>query len=190
MHTIHHCEAFIVKSAESGEANKRVWLFTKEFGLVMASVQGVRKPGAKLRSHLTDYTLVDVDIVKGRDVWRLVNAKVKTNPFVAGYDELRARSYIRALGLIARFCVEEGEEPELFGHLETVLKTLKIKSENPQFFDAIVLWKILILLGYLEITEDLQNLFFTPLLEIIDPPESILKKIIKDVTDAINRTHL
>lgn len=190
MHTIHHCEAFIVKSSESGEANKRVWLFTKEFGLVVASVQGVRKPGAKLRSHLTDYTFVDVDIVKGRDVWRLISAKVQINPFVGDYDELRARSYIRALGLVGRFCIEEGEEPELFEHLKNVLHTLSVPSENSQFFDAIILWKILILLGYLELTPDLEILFKMKLLDIVDPPESILKKIVKDVTDAINRTHL
>ena len=190
MHTIHHCKAFIVKSSESGEANKRVWLFTKELGLVVASVQGVRKPGAKLRSHLVDYTLVEVDLVKGRDVWRLVSAKVKINPFNREYDELRARSYIRALGLVGRFCIEEGEELELFEHLKKVLETLKKPSNNPQFFDAIVLWKILIMLGYLELEEELKNLFSTPLVDIVDPPESILKKLVKDVTDAINRTHL
>lgn len=190
MHTIHHCKAFILKSTDSGEANKMIWLFTKDFGLVVAKVQGVKKDGAKLRAHLLDYTLVDVDLVKGRDVWRLISAKVDVNPFSGKYDAKRARSYIRALGLVNRFCIEEGEEPELFDHLEKVLQTLKVPSKNDQFFDAIVLWKVLVILGYLEVEESMKELFSQNLLDISDSPKSILKKIIKDVTDAINRTHL
>jgi DNA repair protein RecO (recombination protein O) len=190
MHTIHHLEAFILKSADSGEANKVLWLFTKEFGLVVAKVQGVRKDGAKLKSHLLDHSLVDVDLVKGREFWRLISAKVNINPFVGKYDELRGRSYIRALGLVSRFCIEEGEEPAIFEHLKDVLDTINTPSANPQFFDAIVLWKILIVLGYLELDEEMKNLFDQNLLEISDLQESKLKKIIKDVTDAINRTHL
>lgn len=190
MHPIIHTEAFVLKSIESGEANKRVWLFTREFGVVVATVQGVRKSGAKLRSHITDYTYIHVDLVKGREVWRLISAEVIENPFVGGYDKLRARSFIRALGLVQRFCVEEGPEIELFEHLKTVMESLGTRSDNPPFFDTIVLWKILIILGYLEMTKDLEELFSKPILEIADLPESVVKRLIKDVTDAINRTHL
>lgn len=196
MHPIIHTEAFVLKSAESGEANKRVWLFTKEFGLVVASVQGVRKSGAKLRSHIIDYTLTSVDLVKGREVWRLVSAQVKENPFVGSYDELRARSFIRALGLVGRFCIEEGPEPELFEHLLETMQTICIPMDSSKagFFDTVVLWKILILLGYLELMPEQETLFNPPaggtLADVVDPPESILKTLIKDVTDAINRTHL
>ena len=190
MHPIHHTEAFVLKSIESGEANKRVWLFTEEFGLIIANVQGVRKSGAKLKSHITDYCFINADIVKGREVWRLVSAQVEHNPFVGSYDELRARSFIRALSLVGRLCIEEGPEPELFEHLKTVMMAIAMPSDNASFFDTIVLWKILIMLGYLELTTELEELFKKPLIDIIDPPESIIKRLIKDVTDAINRTHL
>lgn len=190
MHPIHHTEAFVLKSTESGEANKRVWLFTKEYGLIVATVQGVRKSGAKLRSHIVDYTYIHADIVKGRDVWRLVSAQVIENPFTGSYDVLRARSYIRALSLVQRFCVEEGVEPELFGHLHSVLQTLPVPVSNASFFDTVVLWKILVLLGYLELSSDLEELFTIDLSQVVDLPESVSKRLIKEVTDAINRTHL
>ncbi len=190
MHPIIHSEAFVLKSVESGEANKRIWLFTKDLGVVVATVQGVRKSGAKLRAHITDYTLTNVDLVKGREVWRLISAQVEHNPFVGTYDELRARSFIRALGLVQRFCIEEGPEPELFEHLKTIMMTIGIPSNNATFFDTIVLWKILIMLGYLELTDDLEEIFSMPLLDIVDPSESIVKRLIKEVTDAIGRTHL
>lgn len=190
MHPIHHTEAFVLRSIESGEANKRVWLFTKEYGLIVATVQGVRKPGAKLRAHIIDYCYIKADIVKGRDVWRLVSAQIQENPFVGDYDKLRARSYIRALSLVQRFCIEEGVEPEVFDHLFAVMKTLHSPSTNAPFFDTVVLWKILVQLGYLELSGDLETLFQRPLLEAVDLPESIAKRLIKDVTDAIHRTHL
>lgn len=196
MHPIIHTDAFVLKSIESGEANKRVWLFTREFGLIVATVQGVRKAGAKLRSHITDYCYIHADLIKGRDVWRLVSAQIQENPFVGEYDKLRARSYIRALSLVQRFCIEEGVEPELFEHLHKVMDTLTIPSTNAPlpaqagFFDTVVLWKILVLLGYLDLTEDLQELFTTDLSAVVDLSESVSKRLIKDVTDAINRTHL
>lgn len=190
MHPIIHTEAFVLKSVESGEANKRVWLFTKEFGLIVATVQGVRKSGAKLRSHIVDYTYVTADLVKGRDVWRLTSAEVLRNPFIGEYDKLRARSYIRALSLVERFCIEEGPELKLFEHLTSVMNTTSEPSNNPAFFDTIVLWKILVLLGYLELTADLEDLFSINLSEVVDLPESVSKRLIKDVTDAIKRTHL
>jgi len=76
MHAIHHTEAIVVRSEPSGEANKRIWLFTKEFGLVIAMVQGVRKPEAKLQSHITDYSVIHADLIRGKSTWRLISAKV------------------------------------------------------------------------------------------------------------------
>jgi DNA repair protein RecO (recombination protein O) len=192
MHPIQHTEAFVLKSIESGESNKRLWLFTKDFGLIVANVQGVRKSGAKLKSHITDYTLINVDLVKGREVWRLVSAEVRENPFVYSYNELRARSFVRALGLVGRLCTEEGPEPELFEHLIETMQTIStpIDVANVGLFDAIVLWKILIILGYLELITEFEVLFKTPLVEATSLPKGVLKDLIKDVTDAINRTHL
>jgi DNA repair protein RecO len=190
MHPIIHTDAFVLRSVESGEANKRVWLFTKELGLVVATVQGVRKSGAKLRSHTIDYTYIHADLIKGREVWRLVSAQVVQNPFVKGYDALRARSYIRALSLIQRFCVEEGTEPELFAHVYEVMQTIAIPSDAASIFDTVVLWKILVLLGYLDLAPDLEEFFTADLSVQPSISDSTSKRLIKDVTDAINRTHL
>jgi hypothetical protein len=65
-----------------------------------------------------------------------------------------------------------------------------VPSTNAAFFDTVVLWKILVLLGYLDLTEDLQELFTTDLSKVVDLPESVSKRLIKDVTDAIHRTQL
>lgn len=190
MHTIHHTEAFVLKSIESGEANRRVWLFTKEFGLIVAVVQGVRKPHAKLRSHLIEYTHITADLVKGREVWRLVSASVITNPFIGEYDERSARTFIRALMLTERLCVEEGVDEVLFEHLEKTMLCIKDAHANPKLFDAVVLWKVLVHLGYLEVFESQTTLFDAPLGGIDDTEGTQASLLIKTVTDAIKRTHL
>ncbi len=76
----HHTEAIVVRSEPSGEANKRIWLFTREFGLVIAMVQGVRKPAAKLQSNITDYSVIAADLIRGKNTWRLISSKVIAVP--------------------------------------------------------------------------------------------------------------
>lgn len=189
MHPIIHTEAFVLKSTESGEANKRVWLFTREYGLIIASVQGVRKSGAKLRSHIVDYTYIHADLVKGREVWRLVSAHVLNNPFTKDYDKLRARSYIRALSLVQRFCIEEGIETDIFNHLFEILEVLETEIKDAKVFDAVVLWKILVFLGYIDISEDEQTILSTKL-SLIEDQSIDASRLIKTVTSSISQSHL
>ncbi len=190
MHEIYHTEGFIVKAIPLKEANMQIWLFTRELGLIVATVQGVRKPTAKLRSHLIEYTLVSADLVKGRDVWRLVSAEVIENPFVATYDELSARSFIRALSLVGRLCGEEGGEPELFDHMKESMSVLALSQKEPKYFDTIVLWKILVILGYLPLSPNEEVLFKTPLADLGESSSDTIKLLIKNVEKAIKESHL
>jgi hypothetical protein len=69
------------------------------------------------------------------------------------------------------------------------MQTLDTASDNDKLFDAVVLWKILVMLGYLELAPEFKDLFEKDILEIA-PKEDTVKRLVKDVTDAINRTHL
>lgn len=190
MHPIHHTLAFVLRLTDSGEANVRVWLFTKEFGLIVATVQGVRKPTAKLRSHIVEYTLINADLIKGREVWRLVSAKVEHNPFIEAYDESSARTFVRALMLTERLCVEEGADEALFEHLCEVEQSIRYPHTDAKLFDTIVLWKLLVHLGYLEVASESESLFTEPLTTAVDTDGTKASLLIKEVTQAIKRTHL
>lgn len=190
MHLIHHTEAFVLKSVESGEANRRVWLFTKELGLIVATVQGVRKPGAKLRSHLIDYTLITADLVKGRDVWRLTSAQVEENPFVGTHDETSARTYVRALGLVERLCIEEGAHPDVFAHLCEVLALVRAPHPFPKLFDAVTLWKIVALFGYSEESDLFTLLMPQPLPALSETDTLTTARVVRSVTESLKHSHL
>ena len=192
MHPIYHTKAVILRSSPVGEANKRYWLFTEELGLVVAVAQGVRKGASKLAGQLADYNFIDVDLVKGRDVWRLVSATVSHNPLHGSLRSPLARPYVRTLATVERFVGGEGEQhSELFDHLEICADCMADEKVDSQMFDTLAIWRVLAHLGYIAVPSEQGELFSAPLsdtLKTLTP--STTKKMIKQVNDAITHTHL
>lgn len=184
MHTIHHTQAVILRSEPRGEYDKTYWLFTKDFGLVRAVATGVRKSGAKLRGQLVDYAFVDVDLVKGREVWRLVSATLLFNPIVSSTRPL-ARPYVRTLGTLSRFLIDEGEHTALFAHVQEVAHAVYEETVEPKVFDALAIWRTLVHLGYIDgdITAS-----FADAARVLDEAE--IKTLVTSVNETIKETHL
>ncbi len=191
MHPIYHTKAVILRSVPVGEANKRYWLFTEDLGLVVANAQGVRKSNSKLKGQLVDYSFIEVDLVKGRDIWRITSATNYYNPFLMLPFDPLARSYIRALTTVERFLGREGEmHKELFGHIEECSRCFNYKFDS-QIFDTLVIWRVLAHLGYISIPDDNKELFLSPLNKTFSLLDiTTTKKMIKDVNEAISHTHL
>src|SRR5258706_4517383 len=78
MHHIYHTEGIILGSKHFGETGKYYSIFTRDLGMIYASAQGVRKMSSKLRFILQDFAYVKVDLVQGKDFWRVTSAS-KTN---------------------------------------------------------------------------------------------------------------
>ena len=74
MHHIHHTEAFVLGSSPKGEDSKLLRLYTRELGLVYAHAQAVRKLSSKLRFTLQDFSRASVDLVRGKEIWRVTTA--------------------------------------------------------------------------------------------------------------------
>ena len=191
MHAIHHTEAIVLKSSTHGEANKRLWLFTREFGLVVAAVQGVRKPGAKLMSHTTDYSIIRADLVKGREVWRLISAGVITDPTSTRIREPMVRAYVRTLSALSRFLVDEGVNDELYEHILDCARMVQEGGYVAKIFDALSLWRVFTHLGYIAIEERDAELLVLPLKEAYEKmTDQNYARIIESVKSAIEQSHL
>ena len=78
MHHIYHTKGIILESRNFGEAGKYYSIFTRDLGLVHARAQGVRKMSSKLRFVLQNFAYLKMDLVAGRDIFRVTNAS-KTN---------------------------------------------------------------------------------------------------------------
>ena len=192
MHTIYHSDAFVLKKQSSGEANVRVWLFTKEFGVIVAMVQGIRKTGAKLSMQLSEYALVSVDLVRGKDVWRLVSVREIDAPFLhTNIERPIARAFVRVLLMVERFCHGEEAHPELFSHLTECLNLLSEKNIAAENFDAFALWKVMVLLGYGTVSSQDETLISSPLKEASATLDHDARlRLVKTTNEVIAHTHL
>ena len=123
---LYQTECLVLGGVDSGEADKFIYLFTKEFGLLGAKAKSVRRMNSKLRYSLQSHSLSDVSLVRGRDVWRLVGARGKSSlRSVLSEESFQAVS--RSLHLVKKLLPGEEKIPGLY---ETVLSPFYFLAEN------------------------------------------------------------
>ena len=152
MHHIHHTEAFILGSRPKGEDSKILILFTRELGLIYAHAQGVRKLSSKLRYVVQDFSQVQVDLVRGKEIWRLTTASAIHS--YAHITNVRARERILAhiAGLLIRLVPGEEVNEEVFQTLVRTYALLEGREKSAEEYRSLELLsvaRILTALGYL-----------------------------------------
>ncbi len=75
MYHIHTTQGFVVQSRNHGEANKIIYIFTRDLGLVVAVAQGIRFEKSKLRYNIRDYNFSKFSLIQGREFWRITGAE-------------------------------------------------------------------------------------------------------------------
>ncbi|OHA83492.1 MAG: DNA repair protein RecO [Candidatus Yonathbacteria bacterium RIFCSPLOWO2_01_FULL_47_33b] len=152
-HHIYHTRGIILGSVPIGESNRFYKIFTEELGLVGASAQSVRKEESKLRYVLQDFSLINVDLVRGKEVWRITSAgEEKFFPGIKG-DTVRLKLFARMCALLSRLIHGEGREDELFQDLLGALSFLEqdaIPDELTLSFETLATLRSLVWLGYLD----------------------------------------
>jgi len=151
-HKIYHTEGFVISGSNYGEANRYLSIFTRDFGLVRASAQSLRKVSSKLRFSLQDFSYSKIDLVRGKEIWRVTNAKK-----ISGFEKFNKNlESIKMLAnifrLVRRLCHGEEENPELFAYLEEIYSFLEkeeLSAEDIKNFECISVLKILHCLGYI-----------------------------------------
>jgi len=163
MHHIYHTEGIILGSGNFGETGKYYSVFTRDLGLVFASAQGVRKMSSKLRFVLQDFAYLKIDLVKGRDFWRITNVS-KTNKL----EKLQEPEILKVFASISKLLKRllAGEDPNeiLFADLLNGLSILE-KSETKEelhSIEAVIVLRILNNLGYIGGNEILKDFIRSP----------------------------
>lgn len=192
MHHIYHTEGIILGSKNFGEAGKYYSIFTRDLGMVYASAQGVRKMSSKLRFVLQDFACVKVDLVQGRDFWRVTSAskantleELTRNPGTLGVVSNVANLLKRLLA---------GVEPNesLFVDLMSGLTVLE-KSEPADLanIEAVLVLRILHNLGYIGGGETLKSLVKSPFeAGLIYEVSRSRAEVLKEINKALKETHL
>ena len=193
MHHIHHTEGIIFGSKNFGEAGRYYYIFTRDLGMVYASAQGVRKMSSKLRFVLHDFAYVKVDLVQGKDFWRVTSAtKTNTLEQIIKQPE-HFEVFANISRLLKRLLTGTATNEILFADLLNGLSSLeKSKTiEDLHNLEIIIVLRILHNLGYIGGNATLQTFIQSPLEEeMVFEISKNRGVIISEINKALKETHL
>ncbi len=194
MHHIHHTHGFILSSRNTGEANKMLSIYTREMGLVRAAAQGIRLNKSKLRFSLQDFSYIKIDLVRGRDIWRVTSASTITSFPYARADRESLLLIARIGKLIERLCDGEEESGKIFDDFIQALYMLddsSISISTRAALELHLVLRIMNTLGYIGESAMLAQYLSTPFDQ--KETEAILKErqsIIAHINKALNESGL
>lgn len=192
MHHIYHTEGIILSSGNFGETGKYYSIFTRDFGMIYASAQGVRKISSKLRFVLQDFAYLKIDLVKGKDFWRITNVS-KTNKLEKLSEPETFEVFVNISKLLKRLLTGEDPNRDLFMDLLNGLSILE-KSETRnelRNIEAVIVLRVLNNLGYIGGNEMLEDFIKSPFEEdLIFKVSKNRTKILHQINKALRETHL
>ncbi len=104
----------MLRHADWGEADRLLWLFTRELGKIQAVAKGVRKPRSRKAGHLEPFTRVELLLAQGRDLPIVTQAEARDVYQVLREDLVRVGYAAYIIELLDRFTYEEGENAGLY----------------------------------------------------------------------------
>lgn len=159
-HHIHHTQGIVIGSRNRGEANKLFTIYTLEHGLVYAMAQGIRLHKSKLRYSMQELSYVSLDLVHGRDIWRVTSA-THINSFPYARKDMKSIALMmRVCKLLERLCAGEEGNNEIFHDVIQAFITLDTPTPDTQLCDALELQlvlRILHQLGYIGDSTDIDH---------------------------------
>lgn len=195
-HTRYESDCFVLEAMNQGEANAHYLLFTKDFGLLRASAQGVRHEKGKLRYSLQEFSRAEVSLVRGREFWRVVGATSIAHFWGEGkLGEDRLELLAKIFKLLRRLVAGEEQNEALFYLLEKVVLFMEQEAFTKEELLTLEIWlvaRILALLGYFEITSEYRGLFEDEMIErsILTKVSEVQKGLLLDINRALKETQL
>ena len=177
-----------------GESNRFYKIFTEELGLVGGSAQSVREGKSKLRYTLQDYSIVNVDLVRGKEVWRIVSAGAHRSLDTIKSDPTRLKLFASYCALLSRLLQGEGRDQELFDDIISVIDFLEketIPKELTLSFESLSTFRVLAHLGYVD-PEGYRDFFIRDVyaVGILKDFEKIRSKVLHKISEALSASHL
>src|SRR3989339_66069 len=192
MHHVYHTEGIILGSKNFGETGKYYSIFTRDLGMLYASAQGVRKMSSKLRFVLQDFSYVKIDLVKGKDFWRITSAS-KTGKLEKLSQPETLKTFVNISKLLKRLLAGEDPNKPLFVDLINGLSVLEKSDAKSELrnIEMIIVLRILDNLGYIGSNEVLENFIKSPFEEdLVFKASESKKKILSQINKALKETHL
>jgi recombinational DNA repair protein (RecF pathway) len=154
-HAMYQTSAVILKTKNMRESNKLVVLYTERFGLIYATMQSVRELKSKMKYHVNTLSLVTVDIVQGRDIWRITGIHEQQSSL--GFVGTPFYTFLHNISVfLLRLSQGEETNQELWNDLKSLYEydkeTLALKDYK--IIEIITIARLLFYLGYWDGTQN------------------------------------
>lgn len=150
MYHIYHTEAIILGGKAVGEGDRVLYCYTRLLGLVAARAKSLREGRSRLRYALQTFSNVEIDLVRGKNGWKLISA-YQINAFGSLWRHpLKRRIVALHAHLIRRLINGEERHELLFDDMLSGLQFLSgIENEvELRAGELILVVRILSRLGY------------------------------------------
>ena len=138
-------EAIVLGSAKSSEANRVVFLLTRDHGRMAAAANGVRKTKSRIGARLEPMCHVDVMVKPGKSLPTLDEVRLVTVQHKLHSDLNRLTQGIAMLEVVNKMTPEHEPVPQIFEMLRKALVALDEQS-SPLMLAGFY-WKLLALEG-------------------------------------------
>ena len=169
-------------------------IYTREMGLVRAGAQGIRLSKSKLRFALQDFSYARVDLVRGKDIWRVTSATTMNSFPYARYDKDSLLLIARVSKLLQRVCDGEEANVQIFDDFIQALYLLDDTNTSPSSREALELHLVLRImknLGYIGDSESIATYFESDFSDTkVDALLKEKQSIIAHINRALNASHL
>jgi DNA repair protein RecO (recombination protein O) len=140
-------QAIVLRHSDWGEADRLLWLFTLEMGKLNSLAKGVRRLRSRKAGHLEPFTLVNLLVARGRDMWIITQAEMVEYYLPLREDLVRIGYAAYVVELLDRFTYEEGENRPLFHLLRDTLARVS-SMETPALAVRYYELRLLDLVGF------------------------------------------
>lgn len=159
-HHIYHTYGFVLNSKNRGEANKIITLYTRELGLVRANAQGIRLLKSKSRFALQDFSYAKVDLVRGKEFWRITSSScISSFPYIR-MDDKSISLIFQISKLLERLCAGEEANQKIFDSLiQTfyLLDSEDLDEKSREAMELYLVFRIVYELGYVGESESISK---------------------------------
>ncbi len=182
-YAIYKTEALIIRITPHGEASTEVTFLTRDLGKITARVQSSRKSESKMRMHITRYNHVVIDVVRGKNTWRLTGI-TGLQPLHTFKDQIFLHAWHRILLLAEHLIRGEDTHPELFQFVVNIAQNEEARGHRGLELFGVI--HVLDMLGYWH-GEKLPEI---PTVVLLDAYLKNKKTLVKMINESIEATQI
>ena len=150
MYHVHSVRAFVCRVLPRGEADASLELAIEGMGFVRAVAKGIRLAKSKSRYAATELSFIDAELVRGKEVWRLIKARVGTDaPAVASRLSADARRALARAARLAWTVCDEDADDGAYRSIYDLAASLS-SGADPESAESLAAARILVSMGYLD----------------------------------------